>query len=96
MSPLPARVSATAARRQFYKLVRQVASSSQRVIIHRHDKNVCAIVPVPELRVIELLEDHLDSAVAREVLAECIDHIPWSDAKRIIEGIFDSASRRPD
>src|SRR5207244_11083346 len=63
------RVEATAARNGFADLINKVRYGSDRVLIARRGKDVAAIIPVEDLRLLELLEDQMDIEAARKALA---------------------------
>jgi prevent-host-death family protein len=62
------KVEATAARREFSDLLSQVQYGSDRIIIERHGKTAAALISVMDLRLLELLEDTVDVAAARQAL----------------------------
>ena len=63
------RVEATAARNGFSDLINQVRYGSGRVLIERRGKDVAALIPVEDLRLLEMLEDAIDIKAARKALA---------------------------
>ena len=63
------KVEATAARNGFSDLINQVRYGAGRVLIERRGKDVAALIPVEDLRLLELLEDTIDIEVARKALA---------------------------
>jgi prevent-host-death family protein len=63
-------VEATQARNTFAEMVNRVRYGSDRVVILRRGKPVAAVVPVEDLRLLELLEDRLDIEAARRALAD--------------------------
>ena len=52
-----------------------------KTVLHRHGKDVAAVVPIEDLRLLEELEDRLDLDAAREALREPGASIPWSALK---------------
>jgi prevent-host-death family protein len=75
------RVPASEARGKFAELVNEVAYRHQRVILHRHGKDVVAMIPVEDLELLEALEDRIDVAAAKKALAEKGPRIAWGKAK---------------
>jgi len=63
------KVEATKARNEFSDLINTVRYGSDRVLIGRRGKDVAALIPVEDLRLLELLEDQIDIAAARRALA---------------------------
>ena len=63
------KVEATVARNGFSDLISRVQYGADRVLIERRGKNVAALIPVEDLRLLEMLEDHLDIDAARKALA---------------------------
>ena len=78
------KVEATAARKGFSDLINQVRYHSDRVLIGRRGKDVAALIPVEDLRLLELLEDQIDIAAARKALANPKNkvRVPLKDVKR--------------
>ena len=64
------KVEATAARNGFSDLLNQVRYRSDRVIIERRGKGAAALIPIEDLRLLEMLEDTIDIDAARKALAD--------------------------
>jgi prevent-host-death family protein len=81
------KVEATQARNTFAEMVNRVRYGADRVIIQRRGKPVAAVVPVEDLRLLELLEDHLDIEAARRALADPRNRvrIPWARVKAALK-----------
>ena len=64
-------------------LINQVGFKGERVVLTRNRKDVAAMVPIEDLRMIEAIEDKLDVILAKEALAEHGDEdfIPWEQIK---------------
>ncbi len=77
------RIEATTARNAFSDVVNRVAYGADRVVIERRGKPVAAVIPMEDLRLLELLEDHLDIEAARKALADPKNRvrIPWEKVK---------------
>ncbi len=78
------KVEATAARNGFSDLLSQVRYRSDRVLIERRGKDVAALIPVEDLRLLEMLEDHIDIEAARKALANPKNkvRVPLEDLKK--------------
>jgi prevent-host-death family protein len=63
------KIEATAARIGFSDLLSQVQYRSDRILIQRRGKSAAALIPVEDLRLLEMLEDHIDLEAARKALA---------------------------
>jgi prevent-host-death family protein len=63
------KIEATAARIGFSDLLSQVQYRSDRILIQRRGKGAAALIPVEDLRLLEMLEDHIDLEAARKALA---------------------------
>ncbi len=76
-------LEATRARNAFSDLVNTVAYGADRVVIERRGKALVAVIPLADLRLLELLEDHLDIAAARKALADPKNRlrVPWTKVK---------------
>ena len=80
--PVPKRLSATKARREFADLVNRVAFSGERIVLERHGKRVMALVSVQDLELLERIEDQVDLSEARKRLSDRGDNsIAWRDVK---------------
>lgn len=76
------RIPASEARLQFAQVVNKVAFGGERIRLHRHGKDVAAIVPVEDLELIEQLENRMDLDAARAALAEKSDRVGWKKLKK--------------
>ena len=58
----------------------------ERIIIQRRGKDVAALIPVEDLRLLERLveeeEDRLDVEAARKALAESDERIPYEEVRK--------------
>ncbi|HET6676616.1 MAG TPA: type II toxin-antitoxin system Phd/YefM family antitoxin [Nitrospiraceae bacterium] len=61
---------ASKAREGFADAINRVAFGKERVVLRRRGKEVAAMVPIDDLRLLEELEDRIDLADARAALAE--------------------------
>ena len=75
------RIPASEARLQFAEVVNKVAFGGERILLHRHGKDVAAIVPVEDLQLLESLEERMDLEAARAALKEKAPRIPWNRLK---------------
>lgn len=76
------RIPASEARLQFAHIVNKVAFGGERIMLHRHGKDVAAIVPVEDLQFLEDLENRMDLEAARAALKEKSPRIPWKRLKK--------------
>ncbi len=76
------RIPASEARLQFADVLNKVAFGGERILLHRHGKDVAAIVPVEDLRLIEHLEKRMDLDEARAALEEKAPRIRWNKLKK--------------
>jgi prevent-host-death family protein len=79
-------MAASDARRDFAELVNRVAYGKERVIIGRRGKELAAVIPMADLRLLERLaeklEDRLDAEDALRVEADERDEsVPWEQVK---------------
>lgn len=58
------------ARQGFADTINRAAYGKERVIVRRRGKEIAAVVPIDDLRLLEELEDRIDLADARAALAE--------------------------
>lgn len=61
---------ASKARQGFADTINRAAYGKERVVVRRRGKDVAAVVPIADLRLLEDLEDRIDLADARAALAE--------------------------
>ena len=78
------RISISSAREELADALNRVAYGGERIMIHRRGKNVAALVPVEDVKLLERLEDQIDLDLARKALAEAKRKgtIPWSQIKK--------------
>ncbi len=76
------RIAASDARSEFAEIVNKVAFGGERIRLHRHGKDVAALVPIEDLRLIEDLEDKMDLDEARAALAEKAPRVAWKRLKK--------------
>ncbi len=61
---------ASKAREGFADTINRVAFGKERVVLRRRGKDIAALVPMADLRLLEELEDRIDLVDARAALAE--------------------------
>ncbi len=84
-------VSTSEARKDFAEIINKVAYGKEPVIIGRRGKELAAVIPMRDLRLLERLieeeEDRLDVAEASRIEAEEPESIPWDEVRRdLLEG----------
>ncbi len=60
--------TASDARQQFAEMINHVAFGGERIMIHRHGKELAAIVPVEDMNLLHEIETRLDLEDARKAL----------------------------
>ncbi|NMG18323.1 type II toxin-antitoxin system Phd/YefM family antitoxin [Brasilonema bromeliae] len=63
-------VSATEARANFQELINRAEYKGERILIQRHGKAVGAIIGLEDLRLLEAIEDAIDSAELRRAVEQ--------------------------
>jgi prevent-host-death family protein len=83
MSTTTPTITAKEARENFSELVNRTAFGKERVVVTRNKRQVAAVVPVEDLELLELLEDHVDLRAAKKALQEAKKQgtRPWADVK---------------
>jgi prevent-host-death family protein len=76
------RLKASAARKEFAEVLNRVAYTGERVILHRRERDVAAIISMDDLALLQELEDRLDNEAADAALRETGASIPWEKAKK--------------
>lgn len=92
------RLTISKAREDFAETINRVAYRGERIVLHRREKDIVAIIPIEDLSVLEELEDKLDIEAAREALAESDERIPYNEIrKELISNVRNSSdqSRSP-
>ena len=74
------KVSTVEARDQLSTIINRAAFGKERVVLTRRGKELAAIVPIEDVKLLEDLEDRLDLEAAREALKE-EGTIPWEKVK---------------
>ena len=65
-----AHLPASKAREGFADTINRVAFGKERVVLRRRGKEIAAVVPIDDLRLLEELEDRIDLVDARAASAE--------------------------
>lgn len=64
------KLAASQARDSFSDTLNRVAYRGERIVLRRRGKDLAAIIPMEDLRLIEKMEDETDVREARKALAE--------------------------
>ena len=64
------KVSTAVARKRFSDVVNRASYAKERVALTRYGHTLAAIVPAEDLDLLEAMEDRIDAADARKVLAD--------------------------
>ena len=86
-------ITASEARDEFAEVINQVAYGGDRVVIRRREKELAAVIPMEDLRLLERLveqeEDRIDAEEAEKIMAAIErgeeEVIPLDQAMREIE-----------
>lgn len=80
------RMSFTQVRQDLAEALNQVAYSGERVLIHRRDRDVAALVSVEDFELLQAIEDRLDVEAADQAVADPDnqERIAWSDVKKAL------------
>jgi prevent-host-death family protein len=72
------------ARTHLTDIVNEVAYGDKRIILTRQGKQLVAIIPLEDLRVLEALENKMDLEDAKKALRDIEKHgtVSWEDTKR--------------
>ena len=65
-----AQVNTVKARAQFADIINRAAFGKERVTLTRRGKEIVAVVPIEDVKLLEALEDKIDLEEARAALAE--------------------------
>ncbi|MBA2662862.1 MAG: type II toxin-antitoxin system Phd/YefM family antitoxin [Bradymonadaceae bacterium] len=78
------RITTTQARAQFADAINRVSYGGERIVLDRNGKDVAALVSIEDLELLQLLEDRIDVAAAKEALADG-ETINWEGLKKELE-----------
>jgi len=80
------RLNVSKARDEFPEIVNRAAYGQERTIVSRRGKDMAAVIPIDDLRLLERLSrqemDRIDLREARESLAEPGENIPMEQLKK--------------
>jgi len=76
-------ISTVKAREQLSTVINRAAFGKERVVLTRRGKEVAAVVPIEDVKLLEELEDRIDLEEARTALIETKSKgtIPWEKIK---------------
>lgn len=74
------KVSTVEARERFSDIINRAAFGKERVVLTRRGKELAAVVPIEDMRLLEELENYMDVEAARQALKE-EGTIPWEKVK---------------
>src|SRR3990170_1055987 len=82
--PEESRLAVEDARKEFAHTLNLVAYGGERIILARRGRDLAALVPVEDFKLLEDLEDRLDLQAARKALAEAElqGSVPWAKLKK--------------
>lgn len=80
---MAASITVSEARQDFADVVNRVAYGKERVTVVRRGRDLVAIVPMSDVLLLEVIEDELDLAAARDALADADEaqRIPWTELR---------------
>ena len=76
-----AKVSTVKARNEFSDIINRAAYGKERVVLTRRGKDLVAVVPIEDARMLQDLEDRIDLETTRKRLKEP-GAIPWIKLKK--------------
>jgi prevent-host-death family protein len=78
------RVNTVHARAQFSEIINRAAFGKERVTLTRRGKEIVAVVPIEDVKLLEELEDRIDLEEARAALADSKKHgkVSWQKIKK--------------
>jgi len=82
------RVAASKAREDSSDTVKRVTRAGERIVLRRGRKDLAAVVPLGDLKLLEQIEDRLDLDDIRKALSESSKKgkkpIPWDKARPLL------------
>ena len=76
------RVPASKAREKLGDILNDVAARGDRIVLHRHGKDVAAVISMDDLELLQSLEDRYDIESARATLASSDERVSWGQLKK--------------
>lgn len=76
------RIPASEVRERLADVVNDVAFRGERVILHRHGKDVAALVSMEDLAALEAMEHAADRTAARRARRQKAPRVSWDELKR--------------
>jgi prevent-host-death family protein len=79
-----AQVNTVDARAQFSEIINRAAFGKERITLTRRGKEIVAVVPIEDMKLLEALEDKIDLEDARAALAEAKKKgtVSWEKIKK--------------
>jgi len=81
------RIAASEARDKLATILNEVAFGGERILLHRHGKDVAAVVSIEDFELLEALEDKMDLDIARKALAEKGPNVKWEELKKEMDRV---------
>jgi prevent-host-death family protein len=80
-------VNTVNARAQFSEIINRAAFGKEPVTLTRRGKEIVAVVPIEDVKLLEALEDKIDLEAAREALAEVKKKgsVSWEKIKKELD-----------
>lgn len=80
------RLAASQVREAFSDTLNRVAYRGERIVLRRRGRDLAAIVPISDLRLIEKTEDDIDRRAARQALSEMkrkgLKPVPYDEVRK--------------
>ncbi len=64
------RMSVSEARKNFSEALNKVSFGKDRIMIHRNDKDMAALVPLEDIELLEMIEDKVDQMLIEEAMKD--------------------------
>jgi PHD/YefM family antitoxin component YafN of YafNO toxin-antitoxin module len=77
-------VTVTELKEEFRKTTGRVELAGERVIVLRNSREAFALIPIDDLRLLEMIEDKMDALEALKSLEDPRPSIPWEVAKQTL------------
>jgi len=74
------KITAVDARQQFADIINRSTYAKERIVITRRGKDLVAVVPIEDLKLLEEIEDRIDLEAARKALKES-GSVRWEKVK---------------
>lgn len=91
-------MSAAKARENFSEVINQVAYGKERMVLTRRGRELVAVIPIEDLKALQVLEDQIDLEEGKARLADIKEGreqtVSWEEVKKKLSSVTKKSVRR--